>query len=628
MYRILLFIFVLSCPLMLQSAQKKIADVAFLPDIHFHDVYAKFEDKAFSGIPMSDNNYAVIRSMGAQLRSTRLFNENYFALKQALTNMAKEGVRLVILPGDFTDDGQPIHVRGLAKVLAEFETQYNMRFFITNGNHDPNQPDDAPAGKPNFLNQDGSELAIYSHDHDKCQKTTDRQGLICSDEVIESGYDTLLTMLPGKGFFPDQRDIYWASPFSHYSPEQYQFDQAQKQARLMNRNWTICNDTAVEYCKNVTDSSYVVEPIAGVWLLAIDANVYVPKVKNGKFIGFSGSGNQGYNGVVKYKPQLLQWVKQVVLDAKKRNKQLIAFSHFPMAPFYDGQEQQILDLLGDDAMQMIRSPTQDTTAALLETGLTFHVGGHMHINDTQTMYRPDKTALINIQAPSLAAYRPAYKSMKIFDNGEAILRTQPLNIVKDFNALFSLYDQEHRYLQHDNAAKIWDKTILDSQTYYEFADHHLRELARLRFVPKEWQAFQDDSMLLLKSARQVMQPMFVKADQLGHTPFNQWLKENKLKAQDFDWTMLDLLHDLYRYRNAGALANLDISPKRNHAYDALVTLLQSRLANFKNHGLVPRTEQNRQTLLLSTLKLLQGFRAGEPDDTLILNLTTGQSTGT
>src|SRR5690606_12725067 len=76
--------------------------IAFMPDIHFHDVYADFQDDSFTGVPnkVSGKN-ATIRTMQSQLMSTRLFNENYFALLAALDDVAARGIKLVALPGDF-----------------------------------------------------------------------------------------------------------------------------------------------------------------------------------------------------------------------------------------------------------------------------------------------------------------------------------------------------------------------------------------------------------------------------------------------------------------------------------------------------------------------------------------------
>ena len=50
-----------------------------------------------------------------------------------------------------------------------------------------------------------------------------------------------------------------------------------------------------------TDASYLVEPVDGLWLLAIDGGVYLPKeMKDGKWT-YQGS-SAGYNLVLKHKP--------------------------------------------------------------------------------------------------------------------------------------------------------------------------------------------------------------------------------------------------------------------------------------------------------------------------------------
>lgn len=66
--------------------------------------------------------------MAAQLHSTRLFNENYFALRATLDDIAKRDIKLVALPGDYTDDGQPLHVKGLATILKEYTERYGISF--------------------------------------------------------------------------------------------------------------------------------------------------------------------------------------------------------------------------------------------------------------------------------------------------------------------------------------------------------------------------------------------------------------------------------------------------------------------------------------------------------------------
>ncbi|WP_036381544.1 hypothetical protein [Muricauda sp. MAR_2010_75] len=52
-----------------------------MTDVHFADVYPAIEDHNFEGFTsIESGKNALIRTMDAQLHSTRLFNENYFDL--------------------------------------------------------------------------------------------------------------------------------------------------------------------------------------------------------------------------------------------------------------------------------------------------------------------------------------------------------------------------------------------------------------------------------------------------------------------------------------------------------------------------------------------------------------------
>src|SRR5690606_18970000 len=142
-------------------AQTEGTQLAFLSDIHLQDVYAELDSEEFKGVfnPTS-GKFATIRTMKSQLNSTRLFNENYFAFISALEDLKKRGIPLVVLPGDFTDDGQPMNVTALKKILDQYATDCGMCFFLTTGNHDPVKPFGGLAGKRDFLGADGAEQAI------------------------------------------------------------------------------------------------------------------------------------------------------------------------------------------------------------------------------------------------------------------------------------------------------------------------------------------------------------------------------------------------------------------------------------------------------------------------------------
>lgn len=109
-----------------------------MSDIHLLDVRGTLKDVGYSGIKNpKTGKKGLIRTRDAQLHSTRLFNENYFAFRAALDDAARRGVKLIALPGDFSDDGQLLNIRGLHHILDEYVVKHGISFFLTMGNHDP-----------------------------------------------------------------------------------------------------------------------------------------------------------------------------------------------------------------------------------------------------------------------------------------------------------------------------------------------------------------------------------------------------------------------------------------------------------------------------------------------------------
>ena len=291
-------------------AQNNTHTIAFVADIHLLDIYADYEN--FEGLPVpGQSQKAKIRTMQAQLHSTRLFNENYFVLKAVLDDIAQRGIKLVAFPGDYTDDGQPLNIEGLAKILKKYEQQYGISFFITTGNHDPVAPYNTSGGKPDFFGKNGKEQAIFSNV--LSLPLEERNDVLVEPKLEKAGYKFILHSLSEFGFFPKQKYSYWETPFSSYSYQDYSFRKAEKEATLANRTYAI-NDSL-----EIPDASYLVEPVKGLWLLAIDGNSYLPR-KNGGF----GSASIGYNQTVDHKKHLFSWIKKVAQNAQKLNCSQIA----------------------------------------------------------------------------------------------------------------------------------------------------------------------------------------------------------------------------------------------------------------------------------------------------------------
>ncbi len=639
--------------------------IAFLPDVHFHDVYGRFSDQAFAGVHTKDSGHpAVLRTMASQLQSTRLFNENYFAFKAALDDLAARKVKLVVLPGDFSDDGQPLHIRGLKNLLQSYQQQYGMRFLLTVGNHDPVNPLTQPAGKADFLGSNFTAQAIFSPGSAPCD--TKQPGVICSEEVRELGYADLLQQLGSFGFYPLPADIYWESPYSKATDQPYQYSKALKQASLEQRQYEICQQGAggslkqphYSDCTMVPDVSYLVEPVPGLWLLAIDANVYRPQGSDGALnskgkVAFQGAGNAGYNTMFSHKPQVISWIKQVVQRAKAQGKTLISFSHYPMVEFYQGQSQHIGKLLGPEQGQLSRTPSADTSEALAALGLRLHFGGHMHLNNTAVVRAANGDRLINVQSPSLAAYVPAYKLLTLQSAAKVKVETITLKDVPGFDRFFPMYQREW---QQAGPEKPWDPAILRAQSYREFSEGHLTELTRQRFLPKDWPAelrqlllaLNGQQMLVLSKIKHPLtlaqfqqQPKLLQSllTTKAWQEAEQRLATAATKA-NIDWAALaqwrgfDLALDFYRLQNAGALALPDLPAGRLQQYGFFSAQLASTAFSTSKAGPAKVGQAWQQQSLQHysqqhfgrMLTIIDAFLNYPANNDFQLDLTTGELT--
>ncbi|MFP9098365.1 metallophosphoesterase [Flavobacterium sp. RHBU_24] len=537
--------------------------VAFLADVHLQDLYGTFKDTVYPKLINPQNNRPLLmRTMDSQLHSTRIFNENYFAFLAALDDIAKRGVKLVALPGDYSDDGQPIHIRGLVEILHQYSDKYGMRFFITTGNHDPVGPFDTPAGKNDFLGAGGKKQPVYSNVSMHTEDVKTELPTIITNDISTMGYEGITAQLKDFGFYPDSKSLFWATPYSSYDYSNYTYTKALSEATYQTRRYEITSGN------NIPDATYITEPVKGLWLLAIDGNVYLPtknKSSTRAWVEYHGA-SIGYNNVLQNKVHLIKWVKNMADEAKKRGKVLIAFSHYPMVDYNDGASAEITQLLGERKWQMERLPVDAVAQSFADAGIKIHFAGHMHINDTGVYHGKNGNNLINIQTPSLAAYIPGYKLLTITDATHMEVETITIDELPRFNELFELYKQEHTFLESIGSKDIWDEKILETKSYHEFTEYHLKELVRLRFIPQEWpKEFTD---YFTKATGYDLLSKLVAAKELDST-----LKKYRLKAEDFKaWTGSDFMVDLYRLQSADCLALKDISKNRMEQYRLIIKL--------------------------------------------------------
>lgn len=463
---------------MAMNAKRKLLRVAFISDPHVMDI---------------DGKPSNVRPLSDELRSTRLFNENESAFVAALDDVAKRGIRFVVLSGDLTDNGQPSCQKAVARILSRYSKCYGMSFFLTTGNHDHARP---------WLN------------------------------------DSVPT-----AFFPSKDYLYWATPFSRYTPSNYSLGKAVKASAVEQRTYMI-SDSIKAY-----DASYVVEPVKGLWLLSIDGGTFLP-TSDGQHSCY-GNAQPGYEQALRYKPFLLPWIKRVMQEAKLYGKRVVAFCHYPANDFIGGMAHIIRKEWGKKSLQADRAPSDSVAWALADSGLKLHFAGHMHLNRSGDVVSPKGNIIHCEQVPSTAMYMPGYKILT-FNYDHYSVETVNIDSIGCMEALLPIYMEEYRKSKASGEQLVWSLDDLYSMADYNtFCDMHLRHLASLRLLKRDL----PDSLLAGIMCRNGCQLAHIcGVDKYGE----KWM-----------WDGKDMLYDFYRLYYGGHLALRHIPSERLRQYSAM-----------------------------------------------------------
>lgn len=343
----------------------------------------------------------------------------------------------------------------------------------------------------------------------------------------------------------------------------YDFHRALEKSSLNHRLYRVGNSERL-----LPDASYVVEPIAGIWLLALDGNVYASSGED-----WRGS-SVGFNQAVIAKRHQLEWIKKVALEAEKRGKTLISFSHYPLVDFHDTASDAMKSLFGKNKFQLARVPSRETSSAYAKAGIRMHFAGHMHINDTGVF--TDTTSgktLVNVQVPSLAAFPPAYKTLTLPEPDIAEIATIPLARVDRMDEFFDLYRMEQQWLLQNDDPKRWDPGILDAKDYLDYTRYHLLELTKSRFIPADWP--ENLALLLRDLSMEELDRWAGMRPEAGEGLLREKL-EKRSDPKRRDGFAPDLIDDFYLLKNGDELGKNLIPSVRLRVYEAIFRKLAER----------------------------------------------------
>lgn len=522
--------------------------LAILADPHYHSIFPGYP---FEGVTFDGRAGAAIRTRADSAASTRIFNESYFALPVVLDICVAQGIDMVVIAGDLTDDGQIATMDAALDMLARYEAKHGMRFFLTPGNHD-------------VYGMSGRHHAKVFYDRTGTTTVTSDptlSGTVVDPAMFCRSYPDLAQLWAPYGIARRTSDLHWESPFGpDDSVDARYFEMVSPDGSVRHRQ---------------LDLSYLVEPVADLWLLSIDANVFEPRDNRPDNTGpdaFADSTDAGWNALVRLKPFILEWMSDVAARAERLGKTLICFSHYPVLDTYDGTVEREKQLFGH-TQAVRRTPSIETSRSVARTGIGTHFSGHLHVSDTNTIWADGKS-LTNIALPSPVAFPPAFALIEA-DQQTISVRHELIEFDR-FDAFFSFY-------RSDMPEDGWT----EARSYGDFLYRHVHQLVRHRFLPKEWPA----------DLAQAVQSLSI-GDLVTHAEIALPARFESLA----DLTAIDLLTDWYAARMASGLAAHFISPLRLDLYETLISAYRNR--DWSD----PASLQSRLKVLFEMMALYLGER--------------------
>ena len=408
--------------------------LAVIADAHLHDIHADFGQDG-----------PALRPAGDVVKSTRVFNETGPALRHALRDIAARGITEVALLGDLTDDGQIAALEALQRLLAEARG-WGLRFWAVPGNHDL-FADTGRHRSRRMVNPAGGHDLVTS---DPDRRDPQAARVILTPRMRCPG---LPDGLPADaGFFRPPGVLHWETPFgTDDSP-------AARRYAVQSEDGSVT--------RHLMDASYLVEPAPGIWLLMIDANVWVPHGRHcppGED-GYIDATDAGWAAMVRHKPFILRWMADVVRRAAARGKRLLTLSHYPaIDPFADSKAAETA-LLGLTPLGR-RAPAPEVTRAVAATGIRVHVSGHLHVNATSLAHGPSGR-FVNVAVPSLSSFPAAYKIVTL----DECVRVQTVGIGS---------------MQMPGGVA-YPEPLAGHETYGGFLQAQARHLVARRLLRREW----------------------------------------------------------------------------------------------------------------------------------------------
>lgn len=170
-------------------------------------------------------------------------------------------------------------------------------------------------------------------------------------------------------------------------------------------------DEALERDRN--SLSYIVEPVEGLRILAIDASRYKENV-TGSITGGTIS------------TETLSWIKEKLNQARTEGVTVIGMMHHALLEHFPGQKQLLNEYVIDNWQQI--------ASEMADLGLEVIFTGHMHVQDAVSYTTPAGKTIFDIETGSLVTYPNPYRIVQLSRDGTLNISGRVITQI-DYNTL-------------------------------------------------------------------------------------------------------------------------------------------------------------------------------------------------
>jgi len=171
--------------------------------------------------------------------------------------------------------------------------------------------------------------------------------------------------------------------------------------------------------------SYVAEPVKGMWLLGLDACRYKENHADGHPVTAG-----------KFSKESMQWIEEVLKEAQKQNKSVLAMMHHGAVEHYKDQKKLYGEYVVDNYKKL--------APLFAEYGARIVFTGHFHAQDiTINRFGKDKFVM-DIETGSLVTYPCPYRSISISEQQLLTVKSEFIRSIPS-KPEFENYSKEYVY---------------------------------------------------------------------------------------------------------------------------------------------------------------------------------------